>query len=60
MEQTAKIFMNGRSQAVRLPVNFRFNTLASLGQLIAKIRQGLRPSKLSAIVLRINGLFYGT
>jgi len=23
--QTAKLFMNGRSQAVRLPVNFRFN-----------------------------------
>jgi len=22
--QTAKLFMNGRSQAVRLPVNFRF------------------------------------
>jgi len=22
---TAKLFMNGRSQAVRLPVNFRFN-----------------------------------
>jgi antitoxin VapB len=26
MEQTAKIFINGRSQAVRLPINFRFNT----------------------------------
>ncbi len=25
MSQTAKLFMNGRSQAVRLPVNFRFN-----------------------------------
>jgi len=23
--QTAKLFMNGRSQAVRLPVNFRFD-----------------------------------
>lgn len=25
MRQTAKLFMNGRSQAVRLPVNFRFD-----------------------------------
>lgn len=25
MKQKAKIFMNGRSQAVRLPVNFRFD-----------------------------------
>ncbi len=25
MKQTAKLFMNGRSQAVRLPVNFRFD-----------------------------------
>lgn len=25
MKQVAKIFMNGRSQAVRLPVNFRFD-----------------------------------
>lgn len=25
MRHTAKLFMNGRSQAVRLPVNFRFN-----------------------------------
>lgn len=25
MLQTAKLFMNGRSQAVRLPVNFRFD-----------------------------------
>ena len=25
MQQTAKLFMNGRSQAVRLPVNFRFD-----------------------------------
>lgn len=24
MRHTAKLFMNGRSQAVRLPVNFRF------------------------------------
>ena len=26
MTQTAKIFMNGRSQAVRLPAAFRFDT----------------------------------
>lgn len=26
MAQRAKLFMNGRSQAVRLPVEFRFNT----------------------------------
>ena len=26
MNQTAKIFQNGRSQAVRLPVEFRFST----------------------------------
>jgi antitoxin VapB len=26
MERTAKIFMNGRSQAVRLPAEFRFDT----------------------------------
>jgi len=26
MRQTAKIFMNGRSQAVRLPSSFRFDT----------------------------------
>jgi antitoxin VapB len=26
MSQTAKIFMNGRSQAVRLPAEFRFDT----------------------------------
>ena len=26
MNQTAKIFMNGRSQAVRLPADFRFDT----------------------------------
>ena len=26
-QQTAKIFTNGRSQAVRLPKEFRFNTL---------------------------------
>ena len=26
MTQTAKLFMNGRSQAVRLPVNCRFDT----------------------------------
>lgn len=26
MSQTAKIFKNGRSQAVRLPVEFRFST----------------------------------
>lgn len=26
MEKTAKIFMNGRSQAVRLPAEFRFDT----------------------------------
>jgi antitoxin VapB len=25
MAQSAKLFMNGRSQAVRLPVNFRFD-----------------------------------
>jgi antitoxin VapB len=25
MKHTAKLFMNGRSQAVRLPVNFRFD-----------------------------------
>lgn len=25
MKQTAKIFMNGRSQAVRLPVEYRFD-----------------------------------
>ncbi len=25
MKQTAKLFMNGRSQAVRLPANFRFD-----------------------------------
>lgn len=25
MKQTAKLFMNGRSQAVRLPVDFRFD-----------------------------------
>ena len=25
MPKTAKVFMNGRSQAVRLPVEFRFN-----------------------------------
>ena len=25
MSQSAKLFMNGRSQAVRLPVNFRFD-----------------------------------
>ncbi len=25
MKQTAKIFVNGRSQAVRLPANFRFD-----------------------------------
>jgi antitoxin VapB len=25
MTQSAKLFMNGRSQAVRLPVNFRFD-----------------------------------
>lgn len=25
MKQTAKLFMNGRSQAVRLPVNYRFD-----------------------------------
>ena len=25
-QQTAKIFLNGRSQAVRLPKEFRFNT----------------------------------
>jgi len=25
MSNTAKLFMNGRSQAVRLPVNFRFD-----------------------------------
>lgn len=25
MQQTAKLFMNGRSQAVRLPRDFRFN-----------------------------------
>ena len=25
MRHTAKLFMNGRSQAVRLPVNFRFD-----------------------------------
>lgn len=25
MPQTAKIFMNGRSQAIRLPVKFRFS-----------------------------------
>lgn len=25
MSQTAKLFMNGRSQAVRLPVSFRFD-----------------------------------
>ena len=25
MAQTAKLFMNGRSQAVRLPLNFRFD-----------------------------------
>ena len=26
MSQTAKLFMNGRSQAVRLPAEFRFET----------------------------------
>ena len=26
MTQTAKLFMNGRSQAVRLPAEFRFDT----------------------------------
>jgi antitoxin VapB len=26
MSQVAKLFMNGRSQAVRLPVGFRFST----------------------------------
>lgn len=26
MADTGKIFMNGRSQAIRLPINFRFNT----------------------------------
>jgi antitoxin VapB len=26
MEQTAKLFANGRSQAVRLPAQFRFDT----------------------------------
>ncbi len=26
MQQTAKVFMTGRSQAVRLPANFRFST----------------------------------
>lgn len=26
MAQIAKLFMNGRSQAVRLPVNFRFDS----------------------------------
>ena len=26
MSQTAKLFINGRSQAVRLPANFRFDT----------------------------------
>ena len=26
MQQTAKIFLNGRSQAVRLPKEFRFDT----------------------------------
>ncbi len=26
MSNTAKLFMNGRSQAVRLPVGFRFDT----------------------------------
>ncbi len=25
MQHTAKLFMNGRSQAVRLPLNFRFD-----------------------------------
>lgn len=25
MKHTAKLFMNGRSQAVRLPVNYRFD-----------------------------------
>lgn len=25
MQHTAKLFMNGRSQAVRLPVNYRFD-----------------------------------
>jgi len=25
MRHTAKLFMNGRSQAVRLPINFRFD-----------------------------------
>ena len=25
MTNTAKLFMNGRSQAVRLPINYRFN-----------------------------------
>ncbi|MDA9004162.1 type II toxin-antitoxin system VapB family antitoxin [bacterium] len=25
MRQTAKLFMNGRSQAVRLPIHFRFD-----------------------------------
>ena len=26
MKQTAKLFMNGRSQAVRLPMNYRFDS----------------------------------
>ncbi|MDP8245238.1 MAG: type II toxin-antitoxin system VapB family antitoxin [Candidatus Hinthialibacter antarcticus] len=26
MSDTGKVFMNGRSQAVRLPVDYRFNT----------------------------------
>jgi len=26
MKQTAKVFMTGRSQAVRIPVEFRFNS----------------------------------
>lgn len=35
MSQTAKLFMNGRSQAVRLPAEFRF-----LGREVSIERQG--------------------
>ena len=37
MAQTAKLFMNGRSQAVRLPAEFRFS-----GREVLIERQGTR------------------
>lgn len=37
MPQTAKLFMNGRSQAVRLPAKFRFEGKETFGPRHSKI-----------------------